>query len=322
MQRENQTLTVKRRDVLKTFAGAVCTLAAGSLLAGERGKPRWKMGIGLNGYQSASAKYGKSFAIWDVLDYASRTGFDGVELVPNWPPPMAEYPSPDDATRIRALRRLYEGFGLQIFSIQTWADRAFHPDAAARKQWLQGWRQHARFAKAAGADCIGLWPGGGLGNQTAEQAIDHLVESFREVWNIAGDLGLTASFEVEPPFVFNTEAQIRQILERVPGARTNLDFSHFDMMSGSRGRISDMIRRIGVKNIGYLHLTDCDGTLRDGGTSKHLPCGQGHIDIADAFATLREGGFEGWIMIDAWETPDPYEANTKGKEAIELARRA
>ena len=81
-----------------------------------------------------------------------------------------------------------------------------------------------------------------------------------------------------------------------------------------------MIKRLGVQNVGYLHLTDCDGTLRDGGTSKHLPCGEGHIDIAGALATLREGGFAGWIMIDAWETPDPYVANRKGKEAIDRAR--
>ena len=99
-----------------------------------------------------------------------------------------------------------------------------------------------------------------------------------------------------------------------------LDFSHFDMMSGAKGQISDMVKRIGVKNIGYVHLTDCDGTLRDGGTSKHLPCGAGHIDIAGALATLRAGGFAGWIMIDAWETPDPYEANRQGKLAIDRAR--
>ena len=66
--------------------------------------------------------------------------------------------------------------------------------------------------------------------------------------------------------------------------------------------------------------TDCDGTLRDGGTSKHLPCGDGHIDITGALATLREGGFAGWPMTDAWETPDPYEANRKGKQALDRAR--
>ena len=311
---------IGRRDVLKLVGTAVCTSAVGPALAGEAKKPRWKTAIGLNGYQSASAKYGKTFPIREVLQFASRTGFDGVELVPNWPPPTTDYPAPDDAGGIRAVRRLYEGFGLQVFSIQTWAAGAYDPDPAVRTKWLEGWRRQARFAKAVGAECIGLWPGGPLGKQTEAQAVDHLAKSFREVWKLAGELGLTASFEIEPPFVFRTEEHIRQILAKVPGARTNLDFSHFDMFSGGRGRIAEVVKRIGVKNIGYVHLTDCDGTLRDGGTSKHLPCGDGHIDVAATLAVLREGGFEGWIMIDAWEVPDPYEANLKGKQAIDRAR--
>jgi sugar phosphate isomerase/epimerase len=312
---------MKRRDVLKLFATAACAPSVGSLPAGEAKKPRWKTAIGLNGFQSASAKYGKVFPIWEVLDFASRTGFDGVELVPNWPPPMVDYPSPDDANAIRALRRLYQGFSLQVFSIQTFAAGAFDPDAIVRKQWLDRWYRQARFAKAIGAECVGLWPGGPLGHQTETQAIDHLAESFRAVWKFANQLGLTASCEIEPPFVFHSEEHIKQILEKAPGSKANLDFSHLDMFSGGRGQIAEMIKRIGVQNIGYVHLTDCDGTLRDGGTSKHLPCGEGHIDIAAALATLRQGGFEGWIMIDAWETPDPYRASIKGKEAIERARR-
>ena len=80
-----------------------------------------------------------------------------------------------------------------------------------------------------------------------------------------------------------------------------------------------MLKRIGVQNIGYVHLTDCDGTIFDG-TSHHLPCGDGHVDIPAALATLKEGGFQGWIMIDEWKIPDPYDACVKGKQAIERAR--
>ena len=48
-----------------------------------------------------------------------------------------------------------------------WAG-AYDPDSAVRKQWLEGWSRQTRFAKAAGAECIGLWPGGPLGQQTVE----------------------------------------------------------------------------------------------------------------------------------------------------------
>lgn len=316
---------MNRREILKRTAtaigmSAVCSAPSLSTIAGEPPKPRWKTAFGLNGFQSSSAKYGKNYPIWEVLDFASRTGFDGIEILPDWPPQMGGYPDPEDSRKIGALRRLYEGFGLRIFSIQTSAGGAFHPDPETRKKWIAGWRKQARFAKAAGAECIGIWPGGALGNQTLDEAIDRLAETFREVWKIAGDLGLTASFEIEPPFIFNTEEHIQRILAKVPGCKTMLDPSHYDLMSGGKGQVSAMLKRIGVGNIGYVHFTDCDGTLRDGGTSKHLPCGDGHVDIDATLATLREGGYSGWIMIDAWEIPDAYDACVKGLAAINRAR--
>ncbi|MCS1411800.1 MAG: hypothetical protein M2R45_05002 [Verrucomicrobia subdivision 3 bacterium] len=51
------------------------------------------------------------------------------------------------------------------------------------------------------------------------------------------------------------------------------DPSHFDLMNGSCGVPHEMSEWIGVDQIGYVHLTDYDGTLRDGETSKRLAFG-------------------------------------------------
>jgi len=32
---------------------------------------------------------------------------------------------------------------------------------------------------------------------------------------------------------------------------------------------------------------------------------------------LKEGGFRGWIMVDEWEVPDPYDACVKCKQVID-----
>jgi sugar phosphate isomerase/epimerase len=201
------------------------------------------------------------------------------------------------------------------------AGGAFDPDAAVRGRWLEEFRDRAQLVRTLGGECIGVWPGGGLRGQTIDQAIARLGESFRQAAKVAGELGLTPAFEIEPPFVFNTEAHMRRIFEEAnhPGLKVIYDPSHFDLMSGSTGRPHEMLRRIGVERVGYVHLTDTDGTLRDGATSKHLPCGDGHVDIAASLATLWEGGFRGWLMIDAWEIPDPYDACRKGQHAIDRA---
>jgi len=307
---------ITRRNVLGILGGGVfSTIKAFTAEPGPN--PRWRTAVGLNGFESASRKYKKNFPIWEVLDFASRHGFDGIELVQGWP--MGDYPRANESERVAALRRMYYGFGLQVFSIQLGADGAFDPDPNVRQRWLEDFRDRALFARRLGCGCVGLWPGGPLRGQTIDHAIDRLSESFREVGKTAADLGLIAAFEIEPPFVFNTEEHLRRIHAQAdhPALKIIYDPSHFDLMNGSSGKPHELLQRVGVRNIGYVHLTDTDGTLRDGGTSKHLPCGDGHANIAESLRVLRDGGFRGWIMIDAWEIPDPYDACVKGKRMLD-----
>ena len=307
---------MQRRDLLKTLAAGGILTAVAPPSRSTAGKP-WKTAIGLNGFASVAGKYNQLHPLWEILDFASNAGFDGVELVEDWP--MGGYPAAEETDRIRALRRLYDGFELQIFSIQNSVAAAFDPDPAVRKTWLKQFANRARFARAVGCECLGMWPGGGLRGQTIEEALSRLAESFHAAADIAAGHDLIPAFEIEPPFVFNTEAHMRAILEKAnhPALKVIYDPSHFDLMNNSLGKPHEMLLRIGVENVGYLHLTDTDGTLRDGGTSKHVPCGDGHAQIDVSLQILREHGFKGWIMIDGWEIPDQYDAALKGKKAID-----
>lgn len=311
---------IHRRSFLHSTITAGLAALLVNKLQGEAGPSlEWKTAIGLNGFASSASKYKKSYPIEEVLNYASETGFDGVELVENW---LGEkYPGSEERERVDSLKQRYDSHGLQIFSIQLGAGGAFHADSKIREEWIKTVRDRIKLASALGCAHIGMWPGGPLGDQTMDQAIDHLAGSFRAAGEIAGELGLVAAFEIEPPFIFNTEDHLQRILEKTdhPNLKTIYDPSHFDLMNGSTGKPHEMLLRVGVENIGYIHLTDTDGTLRDGGTSKHLPCGDGHANIETSLAVLRDKGFQGWIMIDAWEIPDVYDAGRKGMNAIRKA---
>ena len=286
-------------------------------------RPQWKTAVGLNGFASGERKYKKSYPLDEVLSFIQKTGFDGLELVQGWR--VGDYPDPArDAGKVAEMMETYTQGGLRVFSIQTGAGGAFAPDKTDRRRWLAEMQKHLRFARAIGCDCIGMWPGGGLRGQSIDKAIVHLAESFREVGDLAGEQGILAAFEIEPPFVFNTEEHLERILGKAnhPNLKTIYDPSHFDLMNRSTGRPHEMLKRIGVERIGYVHLTDTDGTLRDGGTSKHLACGDGHADIPTSLRVLRDGGFEGWIMIDAWEIPDPYDACRMGLHHIQKVQQA
>jgi sugar phosphate isomerase/epimerase len=312
---------LSRRRALSLLAGT--PVAPWLAPPGQASKNRlWKTAIGLNGFESAARAGQGPYPIWEVLDFAARLGFDGVELVAGWP--MGPYPSAKQPDRVRALRRLYDGFGLQIFSLQVNASGAFAPDAGRRSNWLEEVEDRIALARALGCAHIGLWPSGSLNGQPLESATRFLIDHLHRTAELAAKAGIVAAFEIEPPFVFNTEKQLVEILRGVnhPNMKTIYDPSHFDLMTGSHGKPHEMLRRVGVKNIGYVHLTDTDGTLNErGGTSKHLPVGDGHANIPASLKLLREHGYTGWVMVDTYRTPDPYDACVKAKRAMDQAAR-
>jgi hypothetical protein len=192
---------ISRREAARRLIAALAFPLALDTASSAESKQVFKTAIGLNGFQSGSRKYKKNYPIWEVLDFAARHGFEGVELVSDWP--SGGYPAAAEKERVNALRQLYDRYGLRIFSIQLGADGAFDPTDEGRQQWLKQFHDRIQLAKQLGGDCVGMWPGGGLRGQTIDEAIERLAGTFREAGKIAGDAGLLACFEIEPVFVFN-----------------------------------------------------------------------------------------------------------------------
>ncbi|MCC6694018.1 MAG: sugar phosphate isomerase/epimerase [Candidatus Hydrogenedentes bacterium] len=311
---------VSRRSFLTVASAA---LAMPRLRAETGSEPlHWRAGLGLNGFMSSASTYGKEYPIWEVLDFAARAGFDGIELVEGWP--MGSYPESNDEKRVSALKGLYDRYGLRVYTIQTGGSDAYAADPERRKAWIAAFAERVHLCQALGCNLIGHWPGGGLeGNRDVDQAIQHLAASYVEAATLCADAGMHLSFEIEPPFIFNTEEHLARILSETdhPACKTNYDPSHFDLMSGSQGKPEQMLGRIGVDHIGHVHLTDTDGTLYQG-TSRHVACGEGHCGIGESLEVLRAGGYKGWIMIDAWMIEDVYHAAQKGIGAIDRVRKA
>ena len=286
--------------------------------------PRWKPAIGLNGFMSSARAYGKHYPIREVLDFAAREGFKGVELVGGWPDRRG-YPAPDEKERIAALKGLYDRYGLKIFAIQSNPrGNPLGPTKEVMNEYVGNFRRQAEFAAAVGAEIIGVWPPPPHRGVTTEQALENLIGTYRRATDIATACDLTVTVECEPPFVVNTSELFLGLLDGVgkKSFKAIFDPSHFDLLTGGKGHPETLLKRIGVERIGHIHLTDTDGTIRRmgrGGTSKHLPCGEGHVDIRKQLKILWDGGYRGWAMIDAWQIPDVYDACRKGKKAIEDA---
>ncbi|MBM3334327.1 sugar phosphate isomerase/epimerase [Candidatus Sumerlaeota bacterium] len=300
-----------------TSLSAISHSVGASGPAAKKTSRPWRPAIGLNGFMSSSRTFNKKYLIGEILSWAAREGFEGVELVSNWP--EGPYPDPDDKERCSALRALYDKHGLRIFAIQSSVKGRPHaPDSAERDMWLKGFERQARFARSVGCEIVGLWPSGSLGDQTIAEALAHLCDSYTKAAVICADLGMIAAFEIEPPFVFNTEEHLMRILEGVthPAFKGIYDPSHYDQINGARGKPEELLRRVGVQRIGHVQFCDTDGTVFRG-TSRHLGCGDGKLDIRENMRALWEGGYRGWFMFDTWNTEDPYDASLKGKRAME-----
>ena len=61
----------------------------GRIRAGDPGQVQLRQtAIGLNGFMSSARKYKQNYPIEEVLAFAARHGFEGVELVRGWPAPL------------------------------------------------------------------------------------------------------------------------------------------------------------------------------------------------------------------------------------------
>jgi sugar phosphate isomerase/epimerase len=291
--------------------------------AAAAGKTMWKTAIGLNGFGSSERAFGKHYDLDEILRFAAAEGFDGVE----WWPFHGPYPDPGDDAAIQTLRRKVEGFGLQIFSIQTAPRGAspVSPERAVREKYSELLKAQIDLAKKLGGVAAGVWPPPLQAAREAseDEIVERLAESLRPAVRHAVDRGMTLAIEGEPPLVINSPARYRKLLA-APGMKeltVIFDPSHFDLLTGGKLRPDLLLEDLGVSRIGYVQLTDGDGALRkrpDGsvGTSTHLAAGDGKYDIARLLEVLHRGGFRGWIQMDTWETEDPFRASRLGRQAV------
>lgn len=297
--------------------------------AGDPPSSPWRFAIGLNGFGSSETHHGKSYDYDEILTFARDEGFDGIELWRGW---RDGYPDPDDDATIAASRRKIESYGLQVFSIQAGV-RGVNPvsdDAAERAEYTAKLTRQVDLAGKFGCDAMGLWAAGRVPEGLAEDGlIDRLANVVRPVVRHAVDSGVLFAIEGEPPLLINSVSRYRKLFEAVgmDEFKAIFDPAHFDVLNGAKGRPEDLLLELGVDRIGYVQFCDGDSTLRPfpngrGGTSRHLPCGEGVYNIPKLCSILHQGGFRGWFQMDSWGTEDAYHASRSCHTAVSRYLRA
>jgi len=240
-------------------------------------------------------KFGLNLLLWTgelhdgllpVLESLKKMGYDGVEL------PLFNT-SLDYAAWGKRLDDL--GLGRTSVTICGEADNPISPDPAVRAKGIENTKRAIDCAQAAGASALvgpfhsalGYFSGAG---PTADEW-KWGVESMRPVAEHAAQAGVVLGLEAVNRFecyFVNTMADLTRFVRDVdhPNCRAMYDTFHTHI---EEKNVPDAIRTV-APVLCHVHISEND---------RSTP-GTGNVRWAENFDTLKEVGYDGWLMIEAF----------------------
>ncbi len=226
-------------------------------------------------------------AHWPLLDEIKRLGYDGIEL-----PIFSLDPAP-----YAALGKRLDAVGLKrtAVTVRTGADNPISPDAAVRQAGVEANRRTLECCQAAGAEILVGPYHSALGEFTGKGPTGDEwrwgVESMQATAEHAAKCGVMLGVEYLNRFetyLLTSAADTARFVEAVnhPSCKMMYDTFHANIEEKD---IAQAIRAAG-KQIVHVHISEND---------RSTP-GAGHVDWKTSFDTLREIGYDGWYVIEAF----------------------
>jgi D-psicose/D-tagatose/L-ribulose 3-epimerase len=223
-----------------------------------------------------------------ILADLKRTGYDGIEV------PLFE----GDLAHFRKVGRALSDQGLAATGVTVLPDEAhsaISPDAASRQGALDRLRWAVDCLHACGGTLLGGPFHQPLGVFTGEPPtaaeLDRLVEVHVQAADHAAQAGIALSVEPLNRFecyVLNTVADAAALVARVGRPNYGLLYDTFHANIEEKHPIG--VIRPHIAQINHVHISE-----NDRGTP-----GKGHVPLAMTFAVLKEGGYDGWLTIEAF----------------------
>lgn len=276
----------------------------------------WKSCLGQNGFISKRL-YGYDFSPEDVLNHAAEMGYDGIELHHALDP----YPEPTDDAAIHRHAEKVTSRGMVVTGIQARVaqGRIFSADPEERAVWTRAAIAQVDLCHKLGGVQCGFWPAGRQPNLPDDVLISRLSDAFKPVAERAERLEVMTTIEPEPVQIDYNYEIAEQIVDAVGSDyfKILLDCSHAEVLAG--GALGAVKKYAG--KIGHIHFCDSDGTTLtlegSSHSSKHLAAGDGRLDLPAILKALKETGYDRWLQIDVWESPDPIRCSRITKQFVD-----
>ncbi len=241
-------------------------------------------------------KFGMNLLLWTddlhdgmlpVLERLKAMGYDGVEL------PLFDL-TPE---KYAAWGRRLDDLGLQrtAVTVRTADDNPISPEAAVRAAGVRATCRALECCQAVGASLLCGPFHSALGHFTGRGPTEDEwrfgVESMRQVAEHAERCGVTLAVEYLNRFecyFLTSAAETVRFVQEVNHPRCRMMYDTFHANIEEKDLAAAI--RTAAPHMVHVHISEND---------RSTP-GQGHVDWRTTFDTLRDVGYDGWLMIEAF----------------------
>ena len=175
------------------------------------------------------------------------------------------------------------------------------PSVVERFQRVEFYKRVIDMAAQIGADCVSIWSGRCPdGSGRTASTIDasgaflfwHLIDGLTQTLDYAAEKDVTVAFEPEPGMFISNMQEFKTLLDQLDGAprlKLTIDVGHL-VCSGEPVRETILQWKDRLVNV---HLEDMKR-----GEHKHLPFGQGDVDVNETLAALQEAGYSYGVYVE------------------------
>ena len=257
------------------------------------------------GYSTnAFTQYGLS----ESLERIDALGFAGVEIMCDRP---HLYPPDYDQASIAEVKNMLNAHHLKVTNLNsftlfavgdTYLPSWIEPEADRRRVRIKHTRQCLEIAKTLGCRNISIPPGGPLAGGKRKEAMALFHQGLETVIPLAEELDVKLLVEPEPDLLIERTAEFKEFIKGVhsPQVGINFDIGHFFCAGENPAHAMEDL----FEWLGHVHLEDI-GQSR---IHHHLIPGDGAIDLAEVFQTMKRLGYAGDITLELYPYANGPEA--------------
>jgi sugar phosphate isomerase/epimerase len=161
------------------------------------------------------------------------------------------------------------------------------PDMAVRATNRDDFKRVVAFCHAAGVPSLMTLPGTLHPGQSHAEAVETCIDACSELVEMSRPAGVQLVIEPHVMSILESPAAVLEVVQRVPGLRLVVDYSHFATLGFTAAEIDPLCHYAG-----HVHLRQA----KPGALQTRLE--HGTINFPALLNTLRAAGYDGYLAVE------------------------